>query len=136
MYNEKHWDSAYLRQDMSYQCRDTDPDRHKNVIICSSAHYQHSLKISCKSGSFCTKLLTDRQTNKQRRLHILLGGGNHVQVTLFYKADYIAALRTKCGHYIFVLWFLLSFFFFFFSSPNLSGRRLDVYHTSTYMVWP
>jgi len=30
-------------------------------------------------------------------------------------------------HYIFIL-FLLSFFFFFFSSPNLSGRRLDVYH--------
>jgi len=24
--------------------------------------------------------------------------------------------------------------FFFFSSPNLSGRRLDVYHTSTHGV--
>jgi len=39
------------------------------------------------------------------------------------------------GHYIFALW-LLSFFlsiflFFFISTPNLSGRRLDVYHTST-----
>ena len=36
-------------------------------------------------------------------------------------------------HSILHLWFL-SFFFlspFFFSSPNLSGRRLDVYHTST-----
>ena len=29
--------------------------------------------------------------------------------------------------------FYLSFFFFF-SSPNLSGRRLDVYHTSTHGV--
>jgi len=29
------------------------------------------------------------------------------------------------------------FFFLFFSSPNLSGRRLDVSHTSTHdMVWP
>jgi len=28
--------------------------------------------------------------------------------------------------YIFILWFLS---FFFFSSPNLSGQRLDVYHT-------
>ena len=27
-------------------------------------------------GSFRAKLLTDRQTDKQRRLHILLGGGN------------------------------------------------------------
>jgi len=35
-----------------------------------------------------------------------------------------AALRT---HYIFVLLFLL--LFSFFSSPNLSGRRVDVYRT-------
>ena len=27
-----------------------------------------------------------------------------------------------------------SFLFFFFSSPNLNGRRLDVYHTSTHGV--
>jgi len=32
---------------------------------------------------------------------------------------------------MFALWFLLSFFF---SSPNLSGRGLDVYHTSTHCV--
>jgi len=68
-------------------------------------------------------------------------------------AVFMAALRSRCGHYIFILWFLLSFFFmaalrsrcghyifavvsfsFFFSSPNLSGRRLDVYHTSTHGV--
>jgi len=42
----------------------------------------------------------------------------------------MAALRSRCGHYTFVLWFLLSSFFI--SSPNLSGRRLDVYHTSTH----
>ena len=30
--------------------------------------------------------------------------------------------------------FLLLSFFFFISSPNLSGRRLDVYHTSTHGV--
>jgi len=41
------------------------------------------------------------------------------------------ALRSRCGHYIFILWFLL---FIFFSSPNLSCRRLDVYHTSTHGV--
>jgi len=42
----------------------------------------------------------------------------------------------RADHYIFALWFL-SFFFFllsFFSSTNLSGRRLDVYHTSTHGV--
>jgi len=41
----------------------------------------------------------------------------------------MAALRSRCGHYIFVL-----FLSFFYSSPNLSGRRLDVYHTSTHGV--
>jgi len=40
--------------------------------------------------------------------------------------------------YVFALWFL-SFFLlllssFYISSPNLSGRRLDVYHTSTHGV--
>ena len=29
---------------------------------------------------------------------------------------------------------MVSFFFLSFSSPNLSGRRLDVYHTSTHGV--
>ena len=43
----------------------------------------------------------------------------------------MAALWNTAGHYIFALWFL---FFFFFSSPNLSGRTLDVYHTSTHGV--
>jgi len=35
---------------------------------------------------------------------------------------------------MFALWFPLSSSFIFFSSPNLSGRRLDVYHTSTHGV--
>ena len=44
----------------------------------------------------------------------------------------MAALRSRCGHYIFVLF--LSIFFYLFPSPNISGRRLDVYHTSTHGV--
>jgi len=39
----------------------------------------------------------------------------------------------RAGHYIFILWFL-DLSSFFFSSPNLSRRRLDVYHTSTHGV--
>jgi len=45
----------------------------------------------------------------------------------------MVALCNRADHYIFALWFLLSSFFFF-SSPNLSGRRLDVYHTSSHGV--
>ena len=50
------------------------------------------------------------------------------------------ALFNRCGHYIFVQWFfyLQSSIFYllsiFFSAPNLSHRRLDVYHTSTHDV--
>ena len=45
----------------------------------------------------------------------------------------MTALRSRCGHYIFVLWFLV-LSSSFFSSSNLSSRRLDVYHTSTHDV--
>jgi len=54
--------------------------------------------------------------------------------------DYIcilvmAALSSRRGHYVFVMWFLLlSSIFFFFPSPNLSRRKLDIYHTSTHGV--
>jgi len=45
----------------------------------------------------------------------------------------MVTLWNRAGHYIFALWFLYlsSSFYLIFSSPNLSRRRLDVYHTST-----
>jgi len=43
----------------------------------------------------------------------------------------MVTLWNRAGHYIFVLWFLLSSSFFLFSSPILSCCILDVYHTST-----
>jgi len=48
---------------------------------------------------------------------------------------FMVALCNRADHYIFILFLLLSFFFLsFFSSPNLSGRRLDVYHTLAHGV--
>ena len=49
-------------------------------------------------------------------------------------AFFMVALWNRETIYIFMLWFVLSSFFFFFSSPNLSGRRLDVYDTSAHGV--
>jgi len=59
----------------------------------------------------------------------------------------MVALRNRADHNIFMLFLLLLlmvalcnradhyiFFFLFFSSPNLSGRRLDVYHTLAHGV--
>jgi len=42
-----------------------DPDRHQNLIICSLAHCQPSLKISCKSVPKFLRKVHNRQTNKQ-----------------------------------------------------------------------
>ena len=59
---------------------------------------------------------------------------------IFLCCFFMVALWNRADHYIFIL-FLSSFFFFlllssssFFSSPNLSGRRLDVYHTLAHGV--
>jgi len=49
----------------------------------------------------------------------------------------MAALCNRADHYIFALWFLSIFYllsFVSYSSPNLSGHRLEVYHTSTHGV--
>ena len=47
----------------------------------------------------------------------------------------MVALCNRADHYIFILFLLSSSSsFFFFSSPNLSGRRLDVYHTLAHGV--
>jgi len=54
-----------------------------------------------------------------------------VTIHLMTLGIFMAALRSRCGHYIFALSFL-SFFFF---SPNVSGRRL-VSTILPHMVWP
>jgi len=54
-----------------------DLDRHQNLIICSLGHRQTSLKISCKSVLKFLCKVANRQTDKQRRKHNLLGGGRN-----------------------------------------------------------
>ena len=56
--------------------RTTDPDRHQNLIICSMAHCQSSLKITCKCVWKFLHKAANRQTDRQLRKHILLGRGN------------------------------------------------------------
>ena len=48
-------------------------------------------------------------------------------------ALFMVALCNRADHYIFILFLLLSSSSFF-SLPNLSSRRLDVYHTSAHGV--
>ena len=54
---------------------------------------------------------------------------------IFILSFLMVALCNRADHYIFILQFLSIFYILsFFSSPNLSDRTLDVYHTSTHAV--
>jgi len=53
---------------------DGDPDRHQNLIVCSPAHCEPSLKISCKSARKLLRKVANKQTDKQRRLAATLCG--------------------------------------------------------------
>jgi len=54
---------------------------------------------------------------------------------LFFLLLLMVVLCNRADHYIFMLWFVvLLLLLSFFSSPNLSSRRLDVYHTSAHGV--
>ena len=59
------------------------------------------------------------------RATIRLGIGPHSS------SSFMVALWNRETIYIFMLWFVL---LSFFSSPNLSRRKLDVYHTSAHGV--
>jgi len=69
-----------------------------------------------------------KSTNKATSIDSLAAATSRLAAVSRVTAFVMAALRSRRGHYIFVL-FLRSFFLFsfFFSSPNLSGRRLDTF---------
>jgi len=83
----KHWDSACLRQGTSYQCRDPNPDpypdprsgwppKFNRLFICPLPTFPENF-MQIRSEVFAQSCKqADKQTDKQRRLHILLGGGN------------------------------------------------------------
>ena len=77
-------------------------------------------------------LFTGLVIRRMRKITIFMAAlrnrARHYIFVLWFELVSLAALRSRCGHYIFALWFLL------FSSPNLGRRRLDVYHTSTHGV--
>jgi len=48
----------------------------------------------------------------------------------------MAALRSRCGHYIFILWFLLSFCLISFFPRLISAIADWMYTILPQMVWP
>ena len=48
----------------------------------------------------------------------------------------MAALRSRCGHYIFALWFLSSIFYLFFIPRLISAVAYSISTILKHMVWP
>ena len=74
------------------------------------------IHITCSFSSYVSTYFTFVQ-----KLHVFLC----LSICVWYMLIMVA-LCNRADHNIFMLFLLLSSFF---SSPNLSGRRLDVYHT-------
>jgi len=63
----RQWASERIRIVIRIRIRIPDRNRHQNLIVCSSAHCQPFLKISCKSVRKLLRKVANRQTDKQRR---------------------------------------------------------------------
>ena len=86
--------------------------------------------ILCKSSHYCT----DRHFGNDLAFSAYAFISGHLTPVLVYGLPYGIGQAI----YIFILLFVLLSSSFFFSSPNLSHRRLDVYHTCTHgvaLVW-
>ena len=73
------------------------------------------------------QVITNRHDRFCNRCH---SQGNYVCQALIYGLPYV----TGQAIYIFILSFVVLLLLLLFSSPNLSGRRLDVYHTLAHGV--
>jgi len=120
---------------------------HMMLRICDKFADDFDMKFNCgKSfamliGKRFNKKCVSLQVDNKYIVYVkdLKYLGVHVSAGLFLKFSvehlyiFMVALCNRADHY-FILFLLLSSFFFFFSSPNLSSRRLDVYHTSAHGV--
>jgi len=72
--------SVAMRIWIRIHIRIRDLDRCQNLISCSLAHCQHSLKLSSKSVRTFLHKVANRETDRQRRKHNILGGGKDVDL--------------------------------------------------------
>ena len=73
-----------------------DPDHHQNLIICSLAHCQRSVKMSCKSVQKFLHKVANRQTNNGDYISSL------VEVKIIHFSAVLLCISwclTACSHY-------------------------------------
>jgi len=111
-WNDKYWSST----SKTVPCL-----MHRNTaknILCTANHSVKSLCGINKFTAWYNISSVEARHPSWRRIVNALVLRNHIVL-------FMVALCNRADHYIFAL---------FISSPNLSGRRLDVYHTSTHSV--
>jgi len=103
------------------------------VFLCASMQFVlHKSSISTNCISVCIIAVQFRFAVVQLCFYLWLPYVIGQTIYIFILSFAMIALWNRADHYIFALWFLS--FYLFLSSPNLSGSRLDVYHTSTHDV--
>ena len=119
------WYSADMEENAN---RDT--DEYPSPLI---SHGQFCTWVCGLSSRLKTKSLTVSTFSSVRELRSVPLPVNCACVPQLFQQLIMVALCNRADHYIFIL-FLLSSSSFFFSSPNLSSRRLNVYHTLAHGV--
>ena len=121
---------------------------HYSLSLCSHALYKSNIDVDTGIMEGLTMVQNIRRANNHCEwqnipLYSLwspYGIGQTIIFSccglfFFFFFFFMVALCNREAIYIFILFLSSSsFFFFFFSSPNLSGRRLDVYHTLAHGV--
>ena len=98
-----------------------DPPPGEGAILGERKTWSEVIEKDCQTCQICKEDATDRRNGERTIKQVV------VVVSLV-----MVALCNRADHNIFMLFLLSSSSSSFFSSPNLSGRRLDVYHTK---VW-
>ena len=106
------------------------------TVHCIDVIEFHDQQSSCMRSALIAPnfILIGVNTKNQPPSKSNTGRTAHNRVSNSHSTLFMVALCNRADHYIFILFLLSSSFFFFFSSPNLSGRKLDVYHTLAHDV--
>jgi len=101
--------------------------------LCSEAEASLADALLRYTVDVETKVLSPLNTVVNVRRHGYCCYLQFFMVALCNRADHMYFHPVVCS-FFFSFYLSSSFFFFFFSSPTLSGRRLDVYHTLAHGV--
>jgi len=104
------------------------------VFLCNDTDW-HEIQAKTSIGVLCWTVIEESRklSFKGVILHQNQGRGTRHGVYKNYNCFVMAALRSRCGHYIFALWFLLSSFSLAYFHPSQIGC---LPYFVLHIVWP